>query len=284
MRFDSFFTGKERDTESGLDYFKYRMYASSMGRWMSPDPSGLTHVDLANPQGLNLYNYVGNNPLTRIDLDGLCWRGFQWACHLGQRLRNLAEGDGFQTDYQNALHPGKASQREREESLRKELSKSAPNRGLALLNHIAICMQAAPLVGLAKITNRTVGVGVGGSGGGGAILGGFGSLGVQTVADPQENVGVAINESYAGLGGGLGAQGGIQFTLSTAKNISRLKGGPALDLSGSGGPIGLDFSNALGGPTTATLTVGPGVGGKGTAFGQSYTAIPTSINCKDVFR
>jgi RHS repeat-associated protein len=33
------FTGKERDTESGLDYFGARYYASSMGRYLSPDPS-----------------------------------------------------------------------------------------------------------------------------------------------------------------------------------------------------------------------------------------------------
>jgi RHS repeat-associated protein len=31
------FTGKERDTESGLDYFGARYYASTMGRWLSPD-------------------------------------------------------------------------------------------------------------------------------------------------------------------------------------------------------------------------------------------------------
>jgi RHS repeat-associated protein len=31
------FTGKERDAESGLDYFGARYYASSMGRFMSPD-------------------------------------------------------------------------------------------------------------------------------------------------------------------------------------------------------------------------------------------------------
>ncbi len=31
------FTGKERDTETGLDYFGGRYYASNMGRWMSPD-------------------------------------------------------------------------------------------------------------------------------------------------------------------------------------------------------------------------------------------------------
>lgn len=83
-------TGKERDTESGNDYFKYRYYASSMGRWLSPDPSGLSHADLGNPQSLNLYNYVGNRPLTVADLDGLCWKGFQWACDLGNDIKNLA--------------------------------------------------------------------------------------------------------------------------------------------------------------------------------------------------
>jgi RHS repeat-associated protein len=36
------FTGKERDTESGNDYFGARYYGSSMGRFMSPDPSGNT--------------------------------------------------------------------------------------------------------------------------------------------------------------------------------------------------------------------------------------------------
>ncbi len=35
------FTGKERDGESGLVYFPARSYSSTMGRWMSPDPSGL---------------------------------------------------------------------------------------------------------------------------------------------------------------------------------------------------------------------------------------------------
>ncbi|HXS11613.1 MAG TPA: RHS repeat-associated core domain-containing protein, partial [Acidobacteriaceae bacterium] len=44
------FTGKERDTESGLDYFGARYYASSMGRFMSPDPSGLAFANPANPQ------------------------------------------------------------------------------------------------------------------------------------------------------------------------------------------------------------------------------------------
>jgi len=68
------FTGKERDTESGNDYFGARYYASSMGRWLSPDWSAkvypVPYAKLDNPQTLNLYAYVGNNPLNRFDPDG----------------------------------------------------------------------------------------------------------------------------------------------------------------------------------------------------------------------
>ena len=61
------FTGKERDTESGLDYFGARYYGSNMGRFMSPDSFG---GHLEDPQTLNHYSYVGNNPLSRTDPDG----------------------------------------------------------------------------------------------------------------------------------------------------------------------------------------------------------------------
>jgi RHS repeat-associated protein len=61
------FTGKERDTESGLDYFGARYLGSSMGRFMSPDSFG---GHLEDPQTLNRYSYVGNNPLSRTDPDG----------------------------------------------------------------------------------------------------------------------------------------------------------------------------------------------------------------------
>jgi RHS repeat-associated protein len=64
------FTGKERDTESGNDYFEARYYASSTGRMISPDPSGLYYADPSNPQSLNLYSYVLNNPLTYTDPSG----------------------------------------------------------------------------------------------------------------------------------------------------------------------------------------------------------------------
>ncbi len=42
-----------------------------MGRFLSPDPSALAYADPTNPQSLNLYSYVLNNPLTNIDPTGL---------------------------------------------------------------------------------------------------------------------------------------------------------------------------------------------------------------------
>jgi RHS repeat-associated protein len=65
------FTGKERDTESGNDYFGARYYASNMGRFMSPDPSGLLAQRPEDPQSWNLYAYARNNPLIYLDPTGL---------------------------------------------------------------------------------------------------------------------------------------------------------------------------------------------------------------------
>ena len=65
------FTGKERDTESGLDNFGARYDASSLGRFMTPDPLYLEFHRLVDPQQLNLYSYVRNNPLSLTDPTGL---------------------------------------------------------------------------------------------------------------------------------------------------------------------------------------------------------------------
>ena len=64
-------TGKERDTESGNDYFGARYYASTTGRFLSPDPSSLNYAHFTNPQSLNLYGYVYGNPISSVDPTGL---------------------------------------------------------------------------------------------------------------------------------------------------------------------------------------------------------------------
>ena len=64
------FTGKERDAETGLDYFGARYMSGPEGRFMSPDPVVITSARLRDPQQLNAYVYVRNNPLRFIDPTG----------------------------------------------------------------------------------------------------------------------------------------------------------------------------------------------------------------------
>jgi RHS repeat-associated protein len=64
------FTQKERDNETGLDFFGARYYASTQGRFTSVDPVALKLKHLNNPQDLNRYSYVANNPLVFFDPDG----------------------------------------------------------------------------------------------------------------------------------------------------------------------------------------------------------------------
>jgi len=66
------FTGKERDSESGLDNFGARFNSSQFGRFLSPDPS-MDSARLRNPQSWNRYAYTINNPLRYIDPDGELW-------------------------------------------------------------------------------------------------------------------------------------------------------------------------------------------------------------------
>ena len=64
------FTAKERDSESGLDYFGARYYGSALGRFTSADPIYFQKEMLIDPQRFNLYAYVRNNPLRLVDPTG----------------------------------------------------------------------------------------------------------------------------------------------------------------------------------------------------------------------
>ncbi len=72
MTIDFGFTGHYFHAPSGLNLTLYRAYESALGRWISRDP-------MAEKGGLNLYAYVGNDPINRIDVFGLsactdrCW-------------------------------------------------------------------------------------------------------------------------------------------------------------------------------------------------------------------
>jgi RHS repeat-associated protein len=62
------FTSYERDGESGLDYAMHRSYNSGYGRFQTPDLLG---GSLVNPQSLNRYGYVANDPINMADPLGL---------------------------------------------------------------------------------------------------------------------------------------------------------------------------------------------------------------------
>jgi len=63
-----------RDSETQLDYFGARYYASGLGHWMSPDwaskPTAVPYANFGDPQTLNLYGMVTGNPVSKQDSDG----------------------------------------------------------------------------------------------------------------------------------------------------------------------------------------------------------------------
>jgi len=64
------FTGKERDAETGLDYFGARYLSAAQGRFTSVDPLQNLGLHMSDPQGWNGYAYARNNPLRFVDPTG----------------------------------------------------------------------------------------------------------------------------------------------------------------------------------------------------------------------
>jgi RHS repeat-associated protein len=85
------FTQKERDSESGLDYFLARYYSSAQGRFTSVD---MADAELRYPQDWNRYAYTLNNPLRYTDPDGQKW-AVQYS--VGQVTFKWYEGDTIPT-------------------------------------------------------------------------------------------------------------------------------------------------------------------------------------------
>jgi RHS repeat-associated protein len=95
-------TGKERDAESGNDYFMARYYSSSMGRFMSPDPIFGEADRVLDPQQWNMYAYAGNNPLMNTDPTGLdfnltCSGGNTATCQGGLQGQTTTDANGKST-------------------------------------------------------------------------------------------------------------------------------------------------------------------------------------------
>jgi RHS repeat-associated protein len=105
------FEGKERDFETGNGDFGARYYSNRFGRWLSADwsaiPVAVPYANLTNPQTLNLYSMVADDPESGADLDGHAQYG---GCGPGLTECNdkggpLAEGQcGHTTDGIGVCH------------------------------------------------------------------------------------------------------------------------------------------------------------------------------------
>ena len=103
------FTGKERDAESGLHNFGARYFSSSLGRFISSDPSNIS-IEFRMPQSWNRYAYALNNPLAMVDDNGL-WPN---STHgeiidnafpgLTSNERNILKASSYNMDYKNKLY------------------------------------------------------------------------------------------------------------------------------------------------------------------------------------
>jgi len=91
----TFLTAKERDNETGLDYFIARYHASMMGRFTSPDELFADQSE-ADPQSWNLYTYAGNSPLVYTDRFGR-WK--QVDCTTGGKAGKCWESDRSDDSY-----------------------------------------------------------------------------------------------------------------------------------------------------------------------------------------
>jgi RHS repeat-associated protein len=95
------FSTKYEDSETGLAYYGHRYYQPQTGRWLSRDPLG-------EAGGANLYGFVGNDPVSRIDPTGLYEKDVhyyltyylarQTGCFSPVQAQKIAEGNQNQDD------------------------------------------------------------------------------------------------------------------------------------------------------------------------------------------
>ena len=123
------FTQKERDVETGLDYFLARYYSSKQGRFTSVDPQNAEAAsDLTDPQGWNGYAYVKNSPCSNTDPDGRC------IC-LWERLKNAPYGFRSNAEVQTLEDKWRNYLREKRQQYGRELVfYGPPGTGRVIVN------------------------------------------------------------------------------------------------------------------------------------------------------
>jgi len=78
------YTGRRLDPETGLYYYRARYYSANLGRFLQTDPVGYSDQ-------MNLYAYVGNDPLNLVDPTGTYGRGYGWGDKQWQKFDKLQQ-------------------------------------------------------------------------------------------------------------------------------------------------------------------------------------------------
>jgi RHS repeat-associated protein len=108
------FTGKERDNETGMDYFGARYVRGSSGRFTTVDPLMVIEENLIDPQKWNRYAYVTNNPQRYVDPDGrygmdvhywMTWALARAAGYAPDRALTIATADASVDIARNPMDP-----------------------------------------------------------------------------------------------------------------------------------------------------------------------------------
>jgi hypothetical protein len=283
---------------------------------MSGDPIG---GNTSNPQTMNRYAYVRNNPINLIDPLGMngeddlprtppiivnvygllneLFGGFGFFGLGGRPAQNMRDYDDFRGRYdpkppRDTTTSTPTTPPASGPSTPPD-NPPSPGMGVPLrsvfnrLLNAAVCTAAAPLLYSAEQKGETVGAGFGGSVGAGLVFGIALQGSVQVVADSHGNVGIALTGGGNPGFGVFGAGGlvGAQFTNSTANTIYDLHGishgGGASIAAPTGEGAGIDVfgSNSA---ATVTVTVGVGAGGKGAGYAITGTAVPNALStsCK----
>jgi RHS repeat-associated protein len=110
LEVDFGFTGLFWASEASLYLARFRAYDPELGRWLSRDP--MANAELR--EGVNLYAYVGNNSLNRIDPLGLCCEGLKQAMEAqeafcGRNGATEAEAVSFLCAQRKKQHPETAN-------------------------------------------------------------------------------------------------------------------------------------------------------------------------------
>ena len=301
---DLSFTGQNQDTVAGgltgpYD-FPAREYGPQ-GRWASPDPAGLAAVDPTNPQSWNRYAYVLNNPLVFDDPLGL----EQVDCPPGTPAGTIC------VDVPVSGGGGDGGG-----GVGAPLPPAPPFPGCGLLcapigpptgggggggggngsgtkaakacvqpttfQRIGIALQATA----ASFWNKTIGLGLGGSVGGGNIIGVSGSYSRQLVVSPNGQAAFVSTFSNASalpfnalVSPGAGGYGGFQYSFSNAKTPQDLAGSGINFGAGAGAGLGIGGDLSIGNGTQGqivsqlTVTVGGGAGGYGHGLSPVVTVV-----------